>query len=41
VRILPGVSAGFLDAGRHALFDAAAAAGAWDLVLGFLRAELT
>jgi carboxymethylenebutenolidase len=41
VRILPGVSAGFLDAGRPAVFDAVAAAEAWDLLLGFLRAELT
>jgi dienelactone hydrolase len=40
VRIAPGVSAGFLDAGRHAAFDASAAAEAWDVVLGFLRAEL-
>jgi carboxymethylenebutenolidase len=41
VRILPGVSAGFLDAGRPAVFDAVAASEAWDLLLGFLRAELT
>jgi carboxymethylenebutenolidase len=40
VRIAPGVSAGFLDSGRHASFDASAAAEAWDVMLGFLRAEL-
>lgn len=40
VRVVPGVSAGFLDAGRHAAFDAPAAAETWDLLLGFLRAEL-
>jgi len=40
VRVLPGASAGFLDAGRPAAFDAASAAEAWDLLLGFLRAEL-
>jgi carboxymethylenebutenolidase len=40
VRVLPGVAAGFLDPGRHAAFDAAAAAQAWDALLGFLRAEL-
>jgi carboxymethylenebutenolidase len=40
VRIAPGVSAGFLDAGRHAAFDATAAAEAWDVLLAFLRAEL-
>ncbi|HEY8153901.1 MAG TPA: dienelactone hydrolase family protein [Myxococcota bacterium] len=41
VKLLPGVAAGFLDAGRHAVFDAVAAAEAWDRLLGFLRAELT
>ena len=41
VRIVPGVTAGFLDAGRHAVFDASAAAQTWDVLLGFLRAELT
>jgi carboxymethylenebutenolidase len=41
VRILPGVAAGFMDAGRPAVFDAVAASEAWDLALGFLRAELT
>ena len=40
VRIVPGVAAGFLDAGRPAAFDAAAAADAWDVLLAFLRAEL-
>jgi carboxymethylenebutenolidase len=40
VRMLAGVSPGFLDSGRHAVFDAAAASEAWDLVLGFLRTEL-
>jgi carboxymethylenebutenolidase len=40
VRVVPGVPAGFLDVGRHAAFDAAAAVEAWSLMLGFLRAEL-
>ena len=40
VRVVPDVSAGFLDAGRPAAFDAAAAAAAWDVLLSFLRAEL-
>jgi dienelactone hydrolase len=41
VSVVPGVRAGFLDAGRHAAFDAAAAAAAWDVLLSFFRAELT
>jgi carboxymethylenebutenolidase len=40
LRTLPGVAAGFLDMGRHAAFDAAAAVAAWDALLAFLRAEL-
>jgi carboxymethylenebutenolidase len=40
VRVVPGVAAGFLDSGRHAAYDAKAAAETWDLLLGFLRAEL-
>jgi carboxymethylenebutenolidase len=40
VRVVPGVCAGFLDAGRHAAFDATAAVAAWDVLLSFLRAEL-
>jgi dienelactone hydrolase len=40
VRVVPGVAAGFLDAGRHAAYDAAAAAEAWDALIAFLRAEL-
>jgi carboxymethylenebutenolidase len=40
VRTVPGVSPGWLDAGRPTAFDAAAAASSWDLLLGFLRAEL-
>jgi carboxymethylenebutenolidase len=40
VRIVPGVSPGYLDAGRPAAFDAAAAASSWDVLLSFLRAEL-
>jgi carboxymethylenebutenolidase len=40
VKRVPGVSAGFLDAGRPTAFDATAAAVAWDCLLGFLRAEL-
>jgi carboxymethylenebutenolidase len=40
VRIVPGVSAGYLDAGRAAAFDAAAASSSWDVLLSFLRAEL-
>jgi len=40
VRVVPGVSAGFLDAGRHAAFDATAAVAAWDVLLAFFRAEL-
>ncbi len=41
VRIVPGVSAGYLDAGRPTAFDAKAAAASWDVLLSFLRAELT
>jgi len=40
VRTVPGVAAGWLDAGRPAAFDAAAAASSWDVLLSFLRAEL-
>jgi carboxymethylenebutenolidase len=40
VQVMPGVSPGFLDAGRPTAFDATAALRAWDLLLGFLRAEL-
>ena len=40
VRVVPGVGAGFLDAGRPTAFDAMAAAAAWDVLLTFLRAEL-
>jgi carboxymethylenebutenolidase len=40
VRVVPGVRAGFLDAGRPTAFDAVAAATAWDVLLTFLRAEL-
>jgi dienelactone hydrolase len=40
VRIVPGVAAGFLDAARPGAYAAVAAAEAWDLLLGFLRAEL-
>jgi len=40
VRVVPGVGAGFLDAGRPTAFDAVAARTAWDVLLTFLRAEL-
>lgn len=40
VRVVPGVDAGFLDAGRPTAFDAVAAAEAWDVLLTFFRAEL-
>jgi carboxymethylenebutenolidase len=40
VRVIPGVRAGFLDAGRPSAFDAVAASTAWDALLTFLRAEL-
>jgi carboxymethylenebutenolidase len=36
----PGAGHGFLDEGRVEVFDAAAAAEAWDLALAFLGAEL-
>jgi carboxymethylenebutenolidase len=40
VKQVPGVGAGFLDAGRPTAFAATAAAGVWDSLLTFLRAEL-
>jgi carboxymethylenebutenolidase len=39
VRVVPGVSAGYLDAGRPAAVDAAAAASSWDVLISFQRAE--
>lgn len=40
VQVVPGVGAGFLDAGRPTHFAAEAAAAAWATLLTFLRAEL-
>ena len=40
VRVEPGVDHGFMNDTRPDRFDAAAAAGGWDRLLAFLRAEL-
>jgi len=40
VRVIPGVAAGFMHPSRPDRHDAGAAAGTWEMLLSFLRAEL-